>query len=146
MKDSTPTLSKICVCELKRRLKAGELTPDKQTLLELKEDKRKSVREIYQTFKKKIESEKSERNRIKHLFRYEQELWKSGLKRIAGVDEVGVGPLAGPVVSAAVVFPPSCELIPVNDSKLLTESMRESLSEKIFEQALSIGIGIASPE
>jgi ribonuclease HII len=76
------------------------------------------------------------------LLRVERELWRNGLTRIAGVDEVGVGPLAGPVVAAAVIVPPSMTLRGVDDSKLLTAALREELAAKIQACAVGVGIGI----
>ena len=68
--------------------------------------------------------------------------WERGIERLAGVDEAGRGPLAGPVVAAAVVFPKGLFIDGVDDSKKLTEKRRESLFPLIKEQALGIGIGI----
>ena len=76
------------------------------------------------------------------LLRVERELWAAGLTRVAGVDEVGVGPLAGPVVAAAVIVSPDMKLRGVDDSKLLTAALREELAAKIQERALGVGIGV----
>jgi ribonuclease HII len=76
------------------------------------------------------------------LLRIERELWRKGVTRIAGVDEVGVGPLAGPVVAAAVVVSPDMKLRGVDDSKLVSAALREELAVKIQESALGVGIGI----
>ena len=76
------------------------------------------------------------------LLKVERELWRSGVTRIAGVDEVGVGPLAGPVVAAAVVMPEGVKLRGVDDSKRLTSPFREVLANQIAATALGIGIGI----
>ena len=76
----------------------------------------------------------------------EAELHKSGYKFIAGVDEVGRGPLAGPVVTAAVVLPEDFDVLGVDDSKKLSEKRREELYDKIMEKALAVGIGMASHE
>ncbi|MFH2048521.1 MAG: ribonuclease HII [bacterium] len=74
---------------------------------------------------------------------YESNLWQSGKHNVAGIDEAGRGPLAGPVVAAAVVFDPSLDLIPgVADSKKITEKHRERLYDLIQQQAMAIGIGI----
>lgn len=81
-------------------------------------------------------------------FKREFALWRSGLRLIAGVDEVGRGPLAGPVVAAAVVLPPRCRyrwLRDVRDSKLLTASKREQLAARILERALAVGVGSEPP-
>jgi ribonuclease HII len=77
------------------------------------------------------------------LLRVDRELWGAGLVRIAGVDEVGVGPLAGPVLAAAVILPPGTTLRGVDDSKKLTAARRETVAEKIRACALGVGIGIA---
>ncbi len=72
---------------------------------------------------------------------FERKLWQSGIAKIAGVDEVGRGPLAGPVVAAAVIFPKGEQIAGVNDSKLVSENRREELFEIIQQKALAIGIG-----
>jgi ribonuclease HII len=80
------------------------------------------------------------------LLRVERELWRSGLTRIAGVDEAGVGPLAGPVVAAAVVVAPGAKLRGVDDSKKLAAALREELAAEIMARALGVGIGIVEVE
>ncbi len=76
--------------------------------------------------------------------RYERKLWREGLQAIAGVDEAGVGPMAGPVVAAAVIFEQEIFIRGVNDSKQLQPEQREALFTKIHRRALAVGIGIAS--
>ncbi len=76
----------------------------------------------------------------------EMSLWREGLQLIAGVDEVGRGPLAGPVVAAAVVFDPYFFLEGVRDSKTLTAKRREVLAEQIRHTAFAVGIGAVEPE
>lgn len=73
---------------------------------------------------------------------YERELWQTGKRFIAGVDEAGRGPLAGPVVAAAVVFPRELVIDGIKDSKTLSEKKRADLFEQIHSKALSIGVGI----
>lgn len=75
---------------------------------------------------------------------YERLLWGQGLDLVCGVDEVGRGPLAGPVVASAVVFPKEVSLSGVKDSKKLTPEKREELFELIHENALDVGIGIVN--
>lgn len=77
-------------------------------------------------------------------YKYEKELYKKGKKYIAGVDEVGRGPLIGPVVAAAVILPENFTLEGLTDSKKLSEKKREMFYQIIKEQAISIGIGIIS--
>jgi len=76
----------------------------------------------------------------------ERSLWRSGLTRVAGVDEVGVGPLAGPVLAAAVIMPADSGLRGVDDSKRLTRELREELAVQIHACALGVGIGIVDVE
>jgi ribonuclease HII len=75
--------------------------------------------------------------------RYERRFWKTGLKAIAGIDEAGVGPMAGPVVAAAVIFEPETFIKGVHDSKQLTPEAREELFTVIGQRALAIGVGMA---
>jgi ribonuclease HII len=84
--------------------------------------------------------------RLGILLRVERSLWRAGVTKIAGVDEVGVGPLAGPVLAAAVVLPEDVRLRGVDDSKKLSAALREELAEKIHAAALGVGIGIVEPE
>ena len=81
-------------------------------------------------------------NKIEDNYKYEKELMKNGIKLIGGVDEVGRGPLVGPVVAACVILPDKFELDGLTDSKKLSEKKRDIFYDKIIKQALSIGIGI----
>ncbi len=76
----------------------------------------------------------------------ERLLWESGCVHVAGVDEVGMGPLAGPVVAAAVVFPRGRALSGIADSKQMTRLARERMNEKIRKRAVGVGLGIVEPE
>jgi len=76
------------------------------------------------------------------LYKYEKELWESGVNYIGGVDEVGRGPLIGPVVTACVVLPKDFALEGLTDSKKLTEKKREEYYDYIIEHALSVSIGM----
>ena len=81
-----------------------------------------------------------------NLYEYEENLYKNGINFIAGVDEVGRGPLNGPVVSACVVLPKDFVLEGLNDSKKLTEKKRDAYFDIIMNKALGVGIGMVSPE
>jgi len=76
----------------------------------------------------------------------ERLLWRIGIQHVAGIDEVGMGPLAGPVVAAAVVLPPETTIAKVADSKQLTAAQRERLDVEIRARAIGIGIGIVEPD
>ena len=83
---------------------------------------------------------------MKDLWVFEKEAIGKGCKNIAGIDEAGRGPLAGPVVSAAVILPASFSLVGVDDSKRLTPKKRETLFGKIYENATSVGVGVVGPQ
>ena len=76
------------------------------------------------------------------MLKYEQQLWNSGIKYVVGIDEAGRGPLAGPVVAAAVAFPRDISIPGINDSKKLSPSKREILFDLIHEEAIAIGVGV----
>jgi len=80
------------------------------------------------------------------LLRLERALWADGVERVAGVDEVGVGPLAGPLVAAAVILPRECPVRGIDDSKKLSPAARATLAAAIHGVALGIGIGIVEVE
>jgi len=79
-------------------------------------------------------------------YRYEAQAWRSGVARVAGLDEAGRGPLAGPVVAAAVVIAPERRIRRLADSKLLTPERREALYAAILERALAVGVGVVDHE
>lgn len=82
--------------------------------------------------------------RLQNPLRYEERFWSRGLFRIAGVDEVGRGPLAGPVVAAAVILPEGTSVSGARDSKTLTPTRREELALEILDRAREVGLGAAS--
>jgi ribonuclease HII len=79
------------------------------------------------------------------LWLFEKKAFNKGFSRIAGIDEAGRGPLAGPVVSAAVIIPISLQIPGISDSKKLSPQKRDYLYEKIYDSAVSVGIGIVDP-
>lgn len=111
---------------------------------EIAHDERKSVQKLIARWYKQKEIAEKERQQWEQMSRHEQQLYDQGVSYIAGVDEVGRGPLAGPVVAAAVILPPNVYLPGLNDSKKLSEAKREALFEQIQAVAISIGIGIVS--
>jgi ribonuclease HII len=85
------------------------------------------------------------RRKLERLLRRERRLWADGIQRVAGVDEAGVGPLAGPVVAAAVIFPPGEGIRGVDDSKRLDPRSREELGARIRDSALTWAVGRVDP-
>jgi ribonuclease HII len=102
--------------------------------------------ELCRKLKRNLDLKQKEQARLDTMFRLEEWLWRAGVRRIAGVDEVGIGPMAGPVVAAAVVFPGRARIEGVDDSKRLAPRVRESLSARIRETASGVGIGVVEPE
>ncbi len=93
--------------------------------------------------KKQQEKLEKELARIEEMSRYEKQY--SGCSYICGIDEVGRGPLAGPVVAGAVILPKENPILYLNDSKKLSEKKREALYDEIMEHAVAVGIGMVSP-
>jgi ribonuclease HII len=138
-----PDLSELSVAEIRRRLLDQKDSAPPALLARLQKDPREGVRKIYRHLKNRREKEKAERSRIESMLNLERVLWNSGVRHIAGADEVGVGPLAGPVVAAAVVFPPGTFIPGVDDSKRLSPQVRQEVAQAIRQKALGIGVGLA---
>ena len=115
---------------------------DSPIILDLEKDNRSGIQKEISKRKKAIQAELDEDLRLKSMLSYEKELYKQGLTMIAGVDEVGRGPLAGPVVAAAVILPKNCKITGLNDSKKIPKKKHLEIFQAVQDQALSIGIGI----
>lgn len=135
--------SNLSIEEIREQILQGNQPITAQFLNKLGRDPRQGVRKISEFLKKRYERERAERLRILNMLNFERVLWKSGIRSVAGVDEVGVGPLAGPVVAAAVIFPPGTELAGVDDSKQLEPEQRVKLAAAIRQSATAIGVGLA---
>ena len=120
---------------------------DRQTLLSLYEayadDNRAGVVSLISKYKKQEEKLEEEKKRIENMSIYERKY--ADFQYICGIDEVGRGPLAGPVVAGSVILPKDCDILYLNDSKKLSEKMREALYDEIMEKAVATGIGIVGP-
>lgn len=112
----------------------------------LRSDPRRGAQNLAQRALRQLAALSGERARVDRMFALRRSLFEAGWRAVAGVDEVGVGPLAGPVVAAAVILPERVELSGVNDSKKLSREVREKLALAIREQAVAISIGEVSPE
>ena len=114
---------------------------DGQSVVEqLTSDSRKSVVNLGLSLQRRLDKFQAEKQRIFEMGKYERKAILNGYQYIAGVDEVGRGPLAGPVVAAAVILPFDADLPGINDSKKLTERQREQLYEMICQQAIAYHI------
>lgn len=121
---------------------------DRQSLLTLYElyadDNRAGVVSLIAKYKKQDEKLEAEKRRMENMYIYERKY--ADFQYICGIDEVGRGPLAGPVVAGAVILPKDCDILYLNDSKKLSEKMREELYDEIMEKAIATGIGIIGPQ
>lgn len=115
-------------------------------ILELRKDERKGAQKLLEAWDKRIAKEEMLHAHFVTMNYYEKEIRSKGYTYIAGIDEVGRGPLAGPVVTAAVILPENFYLPGIDDSKKLSEKKRELFYEIIKKEAISIGVGIISPE
>lgn len=113
---------------------------------ELKDDPRKNIQELIGREQRKYQNEAKKLEEYSKRKIYENQLIKKNYKYIAGLDEVGRGPLAGPVYASAVILNPAVDILGIKDSKKLTEKQREILSQEIKQKCLCYSIGIASEE
>lgn len=135
-------ISKLNVSKLNEIVKEIDIDEYNKYIEMLKVDERSSVQKIAEKLEKKYNKFHQEIKRVNNMKKYENKLYSEGYTYIAGIDEVGRGPLAGPVVASAVILPKDIMVEGINDSKKLTQSKREELFDIITEKALSIGIGI----
>ncbi|MEP7337553.1 MAG: ribonuclease HII [Acidobacteriota bacterium] len=148
------TDSMLMVEELLRQplscLKASFLEDGKSVprgLLEaLENDPRRGARDLAAKLRARGRDNRAEGQRLRHLLKFEAELWEQGFQFIAGVDEAGMGPLAGPVVAGAVILPRDYKLRALDDSKKLDEAKREQLAFQIKTDAFAWAVGIAEVE
>lgn len=121
-----------------------ELSPEEVAVI--KADRRHGAALLLSRFLRKKEARLKEEMRIQKMLVEEKNLWDQGYRNIAGVDEAGRGPLAGPVVAAAVILSPGAIITGLNDSKQLSAKFREKLFETIIIEAEAYGIGSATRE
>ena len=129
---------------LKARAEADELSDEELSALEI--DARAGARKLAKQVYKRWAAEEHERERLIVMTSFERELHEKGCRHVAGVDEVGAGPLAGPVVAGAVVLAPGTLRRGVDDSKKLTASRRAELAAQIREEAVSFSVGACTPK
>ena len=118
--------------------------PTAELIAELAQDKRVAVQKLLQSYHKRIEKAALEKERFYKMLSYERQYYDEGAKLIAGVDEAGRGPLAGPLVIAAVVMPQEFFISGLNDSKQISASKRDKLYDEILQKALSVSVNIVS--
>ena len=105
-------------------------------------DGRAGVQAAISKRKRELQKQVDEDLRLEKMLAYEKELYTQGIQLIAGVDEVGRGPLAGPVVAAAVILPENCKIPGLNDSKKIPKYKHKEIYEAVLQNAIAIGIGV----
>ncbi len=132
------------ISEIKAILQAAELNELPAFIKTYEKDERSSVVALVKKAHKQIEEHEKELARTEKMKEYEKKY--DSFSWICGIDEVGRGPLAGPVVACAVILPKDCNILYLNDSKQLSEKRREELYTVIMEKAVSTGLGFVAPE
>ena len=127
--------------EIKEQLASIQRLDD-PLLTELEQDSRSGVIQAIAKRKRDIQKRIDEDERLEGMLAYEKECYARGIKLIAGVDEVGRGPLAGPVVAAAVILPKACKIPGLNDSKKIPKFKHKEIYEAVLQEAIAIGIGV----
>lgn len=136
------------VAEIRQLIKdSGDSGLSPESLLQaLAKDPRAGVRNLYRTLEKRRRLFLDEQKRLDHLYLYENRLTARGIKAVAGVDEAGRGPLAGPVAAAAVILPPGVRLNELNDSKRLSPAKRKALALEIKKISKAWAVGMSTVE
>lgn len=132
------------ITEIKKCIADNKLSDTE--LQELKQDPRKGVQKLWSVYQQRQEKQRALEFQFTEMCQYEQRNYINGCDYIAGMDEAGRGPLAGPVVAAAVILPKDFKLLGLDDSKRLTENKRNEFFSIIKEQAISYGLSIVSNE
>ena len=131
------------ISEIKEELKAADaMLP--YFIERHQRDARAGVVKLVEQAKARLARLDAERERTRKLKKYEEEHGACGM--VCGVDEVGRGPLAGPVVAGAVILPRDCDILYINDSKKLSAAKREELYDIIMKRAVAVGIGMVGPD
>jgi ribonuclease HII len=139
-------IARMSVTELRERFveRARPLPADCDEAL--RSDPRAGARAVYDAVQRRRRGNRAEGQRLRHLLRYECALWERGVTRIAGVDEAGMAPLAGPVVAAAVILPRDFRPRGIDDSKQVDAADRERLCAEIKAAAVCWAVGITTHE
>lgn len=132
------------IAEIKKIFAGADVADYGRLIEEYKTDEREGVHKIVESFAKKKKAYEDEKSRMYKMFDFERKY--SDREYICGIDEVGRGPLAGPVVAAAVVLPKECDILYLNDSKQLSPKKREQLYDEIMDKAVAVGVGMANQD
>lgn len=136
-------MPQLTLAEMRRRYVVQGRPLDAATRAALAADPRPGAKAILDAIARRRFDNRSEGQRLRKLLRYESALWKSGVQLVAGIDEAGMSPLAGPVCAAAVVFAPDARVPGVDDSKKLDAATRKRLATEIKSSAIAWSVGFA---
>jgi ribonuclease HII len=139
-------VTRIALAQLRQHYVVEAHPLDAATETALRSDGRPGAKAILEAIARRRFENRSEGQRLRKLLRYETALWNEGVVRVAGVDEAGMSPLAGPVAAAAVVFAPGSRIPGVDDSKKLDAPCRDRLAGEIKETAVAWSVGLAAVE
>ncbi len=132
------------ICGIKSQAASINISEIQEFINLYNDDERIGVQKIIASVLKRKDKYEKELERLKEMHRYENEY--RNYKYICGIDEVGRGPFAGPVVAGAVILPSDCNILYINDSKKLLAAKREELYDEIMERAIAVGLGVVSPQ
>ncbi|KAI4448075.1 Ribonuclease HII [Eubacterium plexicaudatum ASF492] len=132
------------IAQIREEYQAAQLQMLPEFISAYRQDTRAGVQKLTAQAERKLQKLEEERARMVRMTEYERQY--AAYTYVCGVDEAGRGPLAGPVVAGAVVFPKDCELLYINDSKQLSAAMRTKLFSKILSNAVASGVGLATAE
>lgn len=136
----------LSVAELRERFLEQDRAVPSGLLEALLADHRRGARELAGRIRDRRHERRAEGQRLRHLHKFESELWARGFARVAGVDEAGAGPLAGPVVAGACILPKDFRPPGIDDSKKLDEGQRDALEKEIQAHAVAWAVGVAAVE
>jgi len=137
------TMSNKTLKDIEERIKDLEIDDVLDYLYSLKAESCNGIDRLISKYEKKKENMAKELARLDAMCAFEKDAYEKGYRFIAGIDEAGRGPLAGPVVAAAIILPENVCIFGLNDSKKLTSKQRESLYDEIIEKAVAFSVGIA---
>src|SRR5512134_1418947 len=139
-------MTRLCLTQVRLQLLVAGRPLDGATEAALKADPRPSARAILDAVARRRFENRSEGQRLRKMLRYETALWETGIVRVAGLDEAGMSPLAGPVSAACVIIAPGSRIPGVDDSKKLDAAARHRLARTIKETAVAWAVALADVE
>ncbi|MFT3926661.1 MAG: ribonuclease HII [Myxococcales bacterium] len=139
-------MTRLVLSELRKRYIIDGRPLESAIEAALRADPRPGAQAILRAVERRRREHRSEGQRVRHILRYESELWEQGVIHVAGIDEAGMSPLAGPVAAAAVIFAPGARLREIDDSKKLDAATRDRLAVIIKQESVAWAVGFAEVE